>query len=150
MGCKTHMVKGTTLELSSDVILNQVTVSSYSSAVQWSAHLTAIPSNMGDCIIKYFINTKVMWDIVAERIAKVPNDVNLYAQNRTENLRLVNAHCFLKAKIHRNATPSLLYSCCAKSSQHTFLCLLAHCCEWVQCRHGFIPGQSSRFLWINK
>lgn len=96
------------------------------------------------------MHTKVLWDLVAERIAKVPNDVNLYAQNRTENLRLVNAHCFLKAKIHRNATPSLVYSCRAKSSQHTLLHLLAQGCEWVQCRHGFIPGQGSRFSWINK
>lgn len=44
---------------------------------------------------------------MAESIAKVPNDVILHAQNRSENLRSVNAHCFLKAKIYRNATARL-------------------------------------------
>lgn len=38
-----------------------------------------------------------------------------------ENLRLVNTLCFLDANIHGYATASLVYSCPAKSSQHSLL-----------------------------
>lgn len=58
----------------------------------------------------------VIWGLVTESIAKVPNDIILHSKNRNENLCLVNPHTFLKAKIHSKATASLVYSCCAKSS----------------------------------
>lgn len=101
------------------------------------------------CKIKSYVHTKATWDLVAERIEQVADDIILHAQNRTGNLRVVNALCLLKAKTHRSTTASLVYSCAAKPSHHTLLWLLAQSGEWVHCRRGFIPGQGSRFPWIN-
>lgn len=45
------------------------------------------------CKIKSYVHTKATWDLVAERIERVADDIILHAHNRTENLRVVNALC---------------------------------------------------------